>query len=472
MNANEDPATQLIGERVQLRGHFRELVVVEAIRPLGAGFELRVRRAAGHLEEIVLSASEFSALVATLTTSSSESTPTNPDHIRLLVESAHIRLAYAYDSQFVVSLSGIRTLPHQIEAVYLKMLPQPRLRFLLADDPGAGKTIMAGLLLKEMKLREAVERVLIIVPAPLTIQWQDELLRFFGETFQIITASNDQQQIVNPWQRETQVITSLDYAKQEDVRERIWQQRWDLVILDEAHKGGWPVRPMPFSNRSSDVWKNSAGSWKNWRRCRVISVRAILNASVAEVEGAVFETLLEKLFGLPRSGISVVDPATRFYVLWRFAYRAAAIDAGEAIVFALPQGVELDGAHSVSHGARALVKKEGNKYRLRDFSELGGDDKLGLPVEGTPPSLIDVLHRVLWLMDNYPAQISEFLGEVRPNLDHLCAVAETLAGAKLAGNGKGGGRSLIAARGEEASALRKLTTNWRTVIEANAKPLM
>jgi SNF2 family DNA or RNA helicase len=87
-----------------------------------------------------------------------------------------------------------------------------------------------------MKLREAIERVLIVVPAPLTIQWQDELQRFFGEMFQIISAGNDQQQLINLWQRESQVITSLDYAKQDDVRERIWQQRWDLVILDEAHK--------------------------------------------------------------------------------------------------------------------------------------------------------------------------------------------------------------------------------------------
>jgi superfamily II DNA or RNA helicase len=152
------------------------------------------------------------------------------------VESARVRLAYAYDRQFAVSLSGIRTLPHQIEAVYLKMLPQPRLRFLLADDPGAGKTIMAGLLIKELKLREAIERCLIVVPAPLTIQWQDEMMRFFGETFQIIHTGNDQQQLINLWQRESLVITSLDYAKQDDVRERIWQQRWDLVIIDEAHK--------------------------------------------------------------------------------------------------------------------------------------------------------------------------------------------------------------------------------------------
>ena len=77
---------------------------------------------------------------------------------------------------------------------------------------------------------------MILVPAPLTIQWQDELLRFFGETFQIIHAGNDQQQIINLWQRETQVISSIDYTKQPDVRERVWQQHWDLLIVDEAHK--------------------------------------------------------------------------------------------------------------------------------------------------------------------------------------------------------------------------------------------
>ncbi|HEX9910056.1 MAG TPA: helicase-related protein, partial [Desulfatiglandales bacterium] len=153
-----------------------------------------------------------------------------------LIESARIRLAYAHDPQFAVSISGICTLPHQIEAVYLKMLPQPRLRFLLADDPGSGKTIMAGLLIKEMKLREAIERTLILCPAPLTIQWQDELLRWFGEPFDIIFSATDQQQLVNPWQKSSQVIASIDYAKHEDVRERIWQQRWDLVIIDEAHK--------------------------------------------------------------------------------------------------------------------------------------------------------------------------------------------------------------------------------------------
>ncbi len=229
-------ATSLIGEGVHLVGHFQGLVTVEGVRPLGTGLELQVRRADGQLDETILSTDEVEVLLAQVAAQTAPLPLADPHRLRLLVESARIRLAYAYDRHFAVSLSGIRTLPHQIEAVYLKMLPQPRLRFLLADDPGAGKTIMAGLLLKEMKLREAIERVLILVPAPLTIQWQDELLRFFGESFQIIHSGNDQQQLINLWQRENQVISSMDYAKQDTVRERVWQQRWDLVILDEAHK--------------------------------------------------------------------------------------------------------------------------------------------------------------------------------------------------------------------------------------------
>ena len=92
------------------------------------------------------------------------------------------------------------------------------------------------LLVKELKLREAIERILILCPAPLTIQWQDEMLRWFGESFDIIFSAVDQQQLTNPWQRSSQVVASIDYAKQEDVRERVWQQRWDLIIIDEAHK--------------------------------------------------------------------------------------------------------------------------------------------------------------------------------------------------------------------------------------------
>jgi superfamily II DNA or RNA helicase len=224
-----------LGSTVPMPGHFDTLVVLEEVRRIGTGYECRVRLPDGTLDEVVISADEAAALAARGGAPQALRL-VDPADLQLLVESARIRLAYAHDRQFAVSLSGIRTLPHQIEAVYQKMLPQPCLRFLLADDPGAGKTIMAGLLIKELKLREAIDRVLILCPAPLTIQWQDEMQRWFGETFDMIFAAVDQQQLTNPWQRSAQVVASLDYAKQDDVRERIWQQHWDLVIIDEAHK--------------------------------------------------------------------------------------------------------------------------------------------------------------------------------------------------------------------------------------------
>jgi superfamily II DNA or RNA helicase len=225
-----------IGRRIHLPGHFAEPVVLESVRSLGEGFECRVRLSDGTPDEAILSREEAAGVFGQQTEAPTSVPPVDPESVRLLVESSRIRLAYAHDRHFAVSLSGIRTLPHQIEAVYIRMLPQPRLRFLLADDPGAGKTIMAGLLIKEMRLREALDRVLILCPAPLTIQWQDELLRWFGEAFDIIFSAVDQQQLVNPWHHRTQVIASLDYAKQDDVRERVWSERWDLVVIDEAHK--------------------------------------------------------------------------------------------------------------------------------------------------------------------------------------------------------------------------------------------
>jgi superfamily II DNA or RNA helicase len=225
-----------IGQRVRIDGHFAELVTLEAVRALGAGYECRVRLPDGTSNETILSVEEAARLLGDAAVRPPITQPADAEKLRLLVESARIRLAYTHDKLFAVSLSGIRTLPHQIEAVYMRMLPQPRLRFLLADDPGAGKTIMAGLLIKEMKLRGAIERVLILCPAPLTIQWQDELLRWFGEPFEVIFSALDQQQLVNPWRRANQVIASLDYAKQDEVRERVWTESWDLVIIDEAHK--------------------------------------------------------------------------------------------------------------------------------------------------------------------------------------------------------------------------------------------
>lgn len=241
-----------IGKKVYLSGHFNDQVTIEAVREILGGYEIQVRLPDGSLDEAILSLAE-ATLIASKIEESPQAKFADAETISLLVESARIRLAYAHDRQFAVSMSGIRTLPHQIEAVYIKMLPQPRLRFLLADDPGAGKTIMAGLLLKEMKLRDAIDRILVLCPAPLTIQWQDELLRWFGEPFDIIFSALDQQQLVNPWQKNNQIISSIDYAKQEGVRERVWQQRWDFIIIDEAHKCSAYTKH--YSGRADEVEK-------------------------------------------------------------------------------------------------------------------------------------------------------------------------------------------------------------------------
>lgn len=224
---------KLLNKTIKLPTHFPEPVKVESITQIGMHYKLMVRKMDGRPDEVVVSKDEIEKVQII---SEEKHKPVDSKHLSLLVESHRIRYAYSYDPYFAVSLSGIQTLPHQIEAVYGKMLPQPRLRFLLADDPGAGKTIMAGLYIKEMKMRGAIEKILIIVPASLRIQWQDELLRFFNEYFIIVDSELDRQQVVNIWQKENQIITSMDYAKQEGVRERIWQQDWDIVIVDEAHK--------------------------------------------------------------------------------------------------------------------------------------------------------------------------------------------------------------------------------------------
>jgi superfamily II DNA or RNA helicase len=156
---------------------------------------------------------------------------------RLGIEAARLGLAYEYDPYFSLSIARVDPLPHQLEAVYEYILPLPQIRFLLADDAGAGKTIMAGLLLKELKLRGLVSRTLIVVPANLAFQWQREMRDRFRERFDIIRGIDLRNAYgVNPWQDKPQVITSMDWAKREEVLESLGRTSWDLIIVDEAHR--------------------------------------------------------------------------------------------------------------------------------------------------------------------------------------------------------------------------------------------
>jgi superfamily II DNA or RNA helicase len=213
-----------------------EPVEVHAVTPMGTSARIMgVGRRTGNPFNAVLTADQLAALEVM-----TDRVPFDGDarKFRLGIEAHRLGLAHEYDPFFSLSIARVDPLPHQLEAVYEYFLKLPRIRFLLADDPGAGKTVMAGLLIKELKARGLAKRILIVAPANLTFQWQRELADKFREKFEIIRGvtlrANYGQ---NPWQENDQVVTSVSWAAiQEDARESLLRSRWDLVIVDEAHK--------------------------------------------------------------------------------------------------------------------------------------------------------------------------------------------------------------------------------------------
>ncbi len=163
-----------------------------------------------------------------------------PESFKLAAEATRIKLAYLFDPMMAVHTSDVMPLPHQISAVYEAMLPRQPLRFVLADDPGAGKTIMAGLLIRELVLRGDVERCLIISPGSLVEQWQTELSEKFGLRFDILTnALVESTATGNAFVEHPRLIAKLDQlSRKEEWHEKLKAEsaRWDLVIVDEAHK--------------------------------------------------------------------------------------------------------------------------------------------------------------------------------------------------------------------------------------------
>ncbi|MEM1986680.1 MAG: helicase-related protein [Nitrososphaeria archaeon] len=159
------------------------------------------------------------------------------EDVFLALEGLRYHYASLFDPFLAMNVSKIDPLPFQIDAVYGYVLKLPKIRFLIADDPGAGKTIMAGLIIKELKLRGVISRILIVVPGHLKDQWRRELKEKFEEAFTVAT-----RQLIeahygeNIWERENQIITSMDFAKQDDILPSLANVQWDLVVVDEAHK--------------------------------------------------------------------------------------------------------------------------------------------------------------------------------------------------------------------------------------------
>ncbi|MDB4873527.1 MAG: helicase domain protein, partial [Gemmatimonadales bacterium] len=200
--------------------------------------ELTYKTLDGGLRQQVL----FRADEARLSLSDEGSRPFDADaeEFRLVAEAQRISLAGLFDPMLAVATSDVQPLPHQIRAVYGEMLDRMPLRFLLADDPGAGKTIMAGLYIKELLLRDDVRRCLIVVPGGLVDQWQDELFFKFGLRFDILTSAMvDAAHGSSVFEQYPLLIGRMDQlARNEDLAAQLDDAEFDLVVVDEAHRMG------------------------------------------------------------------------------------------------------------------------------------------------------------------------------------------------------------------------------------------
>ena len=156
---------------------------------------------------------------------------------KLAAEAYRINLAHLFDPMMAVHTSNVEPLPHQITAVYESMLPRQPLRYVLADDPGAGKTIMAGLLIRELLMRADTQRVLIVAPGSLVEQWQDEMSEKFGLEFKLFSREMVEQSRGNAFDDADLMVARVDQlSRSDELLEKLGQSHWDLIVVDEAHK--------------------------------------------------------------------------------------------------------------------------------------------------------------------------------------------------------------------------------------------
>lgn len=236
MDKNKELFEQLKPNAIVTGPMFPEAVQVIVTIPMGESIKLVGKGLkTGKVHEPILDKDQLSKITVT-----PDKEPFDGDagKFRLGVEALRLALAYEYDPFFSLSIARVDPLPHQLEAVYDYFIKLPRIRFLLADDPGAGKTIMAGLLLKELKIRGLIKRTLIVAPANLCFQWQREMKDKFREQFEVIRSDVLRANYgSNPWQEKNQVITSISWVSRiEDAKDSLLRSHWDLIIVDEAHK--------------------------------------------------------------------------------------------------------------------------------------------------------------------------------------------------------------------------------------------
>lgn len=228
------------------------------------------------------------------------------DLLRLTSEAYRINLAHIFDPYLAVHTSEIEPLPHQISAVYQEMLPRLPLRYILADDPGAGKTIMTGLFLKELLVRGDLKRCMIVSPGNLAEQWQDELYRKFNLRFEILTNDRIESAVTgNVFTEANLCIVRLDkLSRNEEIQEKLKVTDWDLIVCDEAHK------------MSATVWGGEIKYTKRFQLGRLLSsiTRHFLLLTATPHNGKeedfqLFMSLIDqdRFEGVARSGRQAVD---------------------------------------------------------------------------------------------------------------------------------------------------------------------
>ena len=230
------------------------------------------------------------------------------DLFRLVSEALRIKLAYLFDPLLAVHIALVEPLPHQILAVYESMLPRQPLRFLLADDPGAGKTIMAGLLIKELIVRGDLKRCLVVSPGSLAEQWQDELAEKFQIPFEILTNDKIESAHTGNWLKENNlVIARLDkLSRDEDLQARLLQTEWDLVIVDEAHK----MSASHFGGEIKETKRYKLGKILGGLTRHLLLMTATPHNGKEE-DFQLFMALLDgdRFEGRFRDGVHVIDPS-------------------------------------------------------------------------------------------------------------------------------------------------------------------
>jgi superfamily II DNA or RNA helicase len=233
---------------------------------------------------------------------------TSGEEFKLATEALRIHLAHLFDPMMAVHTSNVEPLPHQITAVYESMLPKQPLRFVLADDPGAGKTIMAGLYIRELLMRADVARVLIVAPGSLVNQWQDELIEKFGLSFTLFSREHIEQSIsANPFEVADFLIARVDQlSRSEELQQSLRLSQWDLIVVDEAHK----LSANYYGNKVNKTRRFELGELLGSITRHFLLMTATPHNG-KEADFQLFLSLLDsdRFYGKFRDGVHKIDPS-------------------------------------------------------------------------------------------------------------------------------------------------------------------